>query len=288
MSENPGSGQGWEPQQGAQGGYGQDPGQGHGQDSDQGDAGWQGHGQQGYGQQGYGESQPGYGQQQGYSQQPGYGQPGYGQSQPGYGQQQGYSQQPGYGQPGYGQPGYGQPGYPQQQGYSPYPGYQRQRPGGNESTVNLLRFVVAILGIALMFNLMLPWLSIDVQTLRDAQQSESLQRNGFTLLMAAGSDKGIQFAPAIWGTAALAAAGVLALIQAMRMTKVGAAGNLLVLAISGLALIFALDIIVSAFPEGAGRAAGTWIFFVGALVMTAASAAMFVMSPRAPAQGTPR
>ncbi|MGZ4619271.1 MAG: hypothetical protein ACXV3F_11255 [Frankiaceae bacterium] len=259
MSENPGSGQGWEPQQGAQGGYGQDPGQGHGQDSDQGDAGWQGHGQQGYGQQGYGESQPGYGQQQGYSQ-----------------------------QPGYGQPGYGQPGYPQQQGYSPYPGYQRQRPGGNESTVNLLRFVVAILGIALMFNLMLPWLSIDVQTLRDAQQSESLQRNGFTLLMAAGSDKGIQFAPAIWGTAALAAAGVLALIQAMRMTKVGAAGNLLVLAISGLALIFALDIIVSAFPEGAGRAAGTWIFFVGALVMTAASAAMFVMSPRAPAQGTPR
>ena len=68
------------------------------------------------------------------------------------------------------------------------------------------------------------------------------------------------------------------------MTKVTASGNLLVLAISALGLIFALDIIVSAFPEGAGRGAGTWIFFVGALVMTAASAAVFVMSPRAPAQ----
>ena len=242
MSEHPGSGQGWGPQQGGQGGYGQDPGPGYGQDPGQGGAGWQGSGQQGYGQ-----SQQGYGQQQGYP-------------------QQGYPQQ-GYGQQGYGQ----QQGYPQQQGYSPYPGYQRQRPGGNESTVNLLRFVVAALGIALMFNLMLPWLSIDTRFFQGTV-----------------SDKGIQLEPAIWGTAILAAAGVLALIQAMRMTKVSAGGNLLVLAISALGLIFALDIIVAAFPEGVGRGAGTWIFFVGALIMTAVSGPVFVMSPRTPAQGTSR
>jgi hypothetical protein len=245
VSEHPGSGQGWGPQQGGQGGYGQDPGQGYGQDPGQGygqDPGQGGAAWQGHGQQGHGQSQQGYGQQQSYPQQ-GYGQQGYGQQQ----------------------------GYQQQQGYSPYPGYQRQRPGGNESTVNLLRFVVAILGIALVFNLMLPWLSIDD-----------------TFTRVSGADKGIQFGAAIWGTAALAAAGVLALIHAMRMTKVSAGGNLLVLAISALGLIFALDIIVGAFPEGVGRGAGTWVFLVGAVIMTAASAAVFVMSPRAPVQATSR
>ena len=177
--------------------------------SDQGDAGWQGHGQQGYGQQGTARASRVTANNRATRNSRATA------SQPGYGQQQGYGQQPGYGQQGYGQ----QQGYPQQQGYSPYPGYQRQRPGGNESTVNLLRFVVAILGIALMFNLMLPWLSIDVQTLRDAQQSESLQRNGLTLL-GAGRTKAFSSRRRSGVRRPWPQPGVLALIQAMRMTKV--------------------------------------------------------------------
>ena len=135
----------------------------------------------------------------------------------------------------------------------------------------MLRFVVAGLGIALMFNLMLPWLSVD----------ERLVQGAF-------SDKGIQLEPAIWGTVGVAVAGVLALVHAMRLAKVNPAGNLIVLAISGLSLVFALDIMVSAFPEGVGRGAGTWIFFIGALIMTALSAAVFAMSPRTAQQTTAR
>ena len=220
MSEHPGSGPGWGPQQGGPGGgYGQDPGQGG--------AGWQG----------YGQGYPGQQPAQGYPQQ-------------GYGQQQ---------------------GYPQQQGHSPYPGYQRQRQGANESTINMLRFVVAGLGFALMFNLMLPWLSVD----------ERFVQGAF-------SDKGIQLEPAIWGTVGVAVAGVLALVYAMRLAKANPAGNLIVLAISALSLVFALDIMVSAFPEGVGRGAGTWIFFIGALIMTALSAAVFALSPRTAQQTTAR
>ncbi|MEV0298391.1 DUF3662 and FHA domain-containing protein [Nocardia sp. NPDC050710] len=120
---------GYDYQQGGQGGYGQQAYQESGYGQQGGGYADRGYGQQGYGDQGYGQ-QPGYGQAGGYGEQ-GYGQQGYGQ-QPGYGDQ-GYAE-PGYGQQGYGQQGYGQQGYAEPgYGEQPYPdqgGYAQEEQGG--------------------------------------------------------------------------------------------------------------------------------------------------------------
>lgn len=115
--QQPGYGQGEQPQQPGQyggGQYGAQPG--YGQPAQPGQP-----GQSPYGQPGQYGAQPGYGQ-------PAYGQPG---QQPGYGQQTppgGHPGQQGFPgqQPGYGQPG-GQPGYPGQPNQPGQPGAQWQQ-----------------------------------------------------------------------------------------------------------------------------------------------------------------
>jgi hypothetical protein len=252
VSEHPGSGQGWGPQQGGQGGYGQDPGQSYGQDPGQEGAGWQ----QGYGQQEHGQGQQGYGQQPGYQQQQGY-------------PQQGYPQQ-GYGQQGYGQ----QQGYPQQQGYSPYPGYQRQRAGGNEPTINMLRFVLAGIGVASFFVQLIPFAS----------------SSGFN---STESIDGSQIAAVVLAVFALAGAGIYALLQGLRYVKPGPGGNLVVALINLCMVILGIAIVVNlgfpgGFPDGASRSAGLWIFFIATIIQAALAGIIFVMSPRTPVQATSR
>ncbi|MEV0619935.1 DUF4190 domain-containing protein [Nonomuraea sp. NPDC050404] len=114
-------------EQGADGGYGQQPP----------NAGGYGPPPQGNG--GYGSQPPSGG---GYGQQPPTG-GGYGQQPYSHPQQLGYGQMPpsgGYGQPGYGQQGYGQPGYGQ---YGPPP---YSRPTNGMAVASLVLGIIGLVG----------------------------------------------------------------------------------------------------------------------------------------------